>query len=789
MMSYCCRIINDRVIIIAALFVAIFGHLTPLHFLIPNAFVYAKDIIAVTSENIAVDKTIIFTKEDPVDIYMKHLETLVQLLNSDLQSITSEELISKGREAYTEALKALPDETVPHVPSLFAKLCVKVGIYDEAIELFDEAIRRTSLSLDRNHDVSVRIETEELIDQLQLERRRTHNKFIEHKVLMWDAANKQGYNGGIPPETSPFVPLEYVELQLSVFPLPHPQTLFEKATLITLTLDSPEDEIKEKEMKSDNNNALNATARAWDAYEIYQKSQTIAYDAYLLGKKRSLAGGLPCEDLIGGELLVGGTAWSQHALKHGNMKSSPFAYDKTKAVQNNDLYMGIVTLENVIISGRDAVISGYQQFCSVFVRHPYVNLPNNIPMVTSWELPISEIKVEDKRKLLETYIPEGDTNAYGGVMSKKLRQANDALLITDPRLGGVIGKDGKGNDVMFIPNSRANNTWFDSAILLTGYASTNYFHFITEVLPSLVVMRNRIKDITKDDRKKTKDGVIIPNLHHDFVEGFMRLLLPEVFNNNGELLPHIVEWGPGEKPKGKHTSIFTSTHPIAYAQRLVTVIWDQPEEAPPPLSGPAHCLTPAPLLRAMQRVVLKSVDDMAPTPRSISWPLPVVTAFSKRIVYCSRSLSATRRLAEEDELISKLRQIADKEDAELVIFQKEAATDSAKDSSPLSSVTDAIKLFRSATVVVGVHGASLANIAFCQNCSVVEMGFNIPQAGHYLHLANSLELNYVGIRLQKDSRSFGATEVSVGEGGVDEVANAVIEGLKQEDGIGGDTEL
>ena len=555
---------------------------------------------------------------------------------------------------------------------------------------------------------------------------------------------------------------------------------------MTLTLDSPEDEI----MKSDENKVLNATARAWEAYEIYQKSQTIAYDAYLLGKKRSLAGGLPCEDLIGGELLVGGTAWSQHALKHANMKSSPFAYDKTKAVQNDDLYMGIVTLENVIISGRDAVISGYQQFCSVFVRHPYVNLPNNIPMVTSWELPISE----DKRKLLETYIPEGNTTAYGGVMSKmiskKNRQANDALLIADPRLGGVIGKDGKGNDMMFIPNSRSNNTWFDSAILLAGYASTNYFHFVTEVLPSLVVMRNRIKDITKDDRKKTKDGVIIPNLHHDFVEGFMRLLLPEVFNSNGELLPHIVEWGPGEKPKGKHTSIFTSTHPIAYAERLVTVIWDQPEEAPPPLSGPAHCLTPAPLLRTMQRVVLKSVDDMAPTPRSISWPLPVVTAFSKRVVYCSRSLSATCRLAEEDELISKLRQIADKEDAELVIFQKEAATDSAKDSSPLSSVTDAIKLFQSATVVVGVHGASLANIAFCQKgTTVVEMGFNIPQAGHYLHLANSLELNYVGIRLQKNSRSFGATEVSVGEGGVDFVTNAVIEGLKQKDGIGGDTEL
>ena len=79
-----------------------------------------------------------------------------------------------------------------------------------------------------------------------------------------------------------------------------------------------------------------------------------------------------------------------------------------------------------------------------------------------------------------------------------------------------------------------------------------------------------------------------------------------------------------------------------------------------------------------------------------------------------------------------------------------------------------------------MHGASLANIAFSKiGTKIVELSFGIPQAGHYLHLAKSLELDYFGIRLRQNSRSFGATEVSLPEGGVDEIVQVVIEGLKQ----------
>jgi tetratricopeptide (TPR) repeat protein len=729
-----------------AIFLLAIGQLLP-HSSAPSPLVYAREDSPNRSEQNATAST--SEIDQMVHEYMTHVETLVELLHSDKHTQKSTDIITKGREAFNKALAAFPDETVVHAHALFAKICVKVGLYDEATNLFDEAIRRARLSLEVEQiDPSTRAETEGLVSQLYLERNRSHNQFIESKVLQWHTANDQIYKGGIPPETSPWHPLSYVELQLGIFPLPNPQTLFEKATLITLTLDSPDEEIQE--MKSGDEKALNATARAWEAYESYQKSQSLAFGAYTHGKKRHLAGGQPCRD-GGYGLVVGGTAWSKSAWK-----SNPFSYDKTKdAGQSDDLYMGIITFQNVLISGRDAVISGYGNNCNVFARHAYVNLPNNIPLVTAWETPIFDTTIEDN-PMWTTYIPEGDTSAFGG----------------------SVGKDNNGNDALLISDPRSNNAVFDSVILLSGYASENYFHFITEVLPSLVVMRNRIKDIINQERTEANDVVVVPNLQYEFVEGFLRLLLPEAFDDEGKLSPHIVQWGPWKKPGMENggANYFTSTHPIAYTKRLATVMWDQPKKAPSPLSGPAHCLTPKPLIRAIQRVVFKSVDSPA-------------SHLPKRIVYCSRSSSATRKLAEEDELMSRLRQIASKEGAELIVFEKQATTD-ATAPSPLAAVKDAIQLFQSATVVVGVHGASLANIAFSRKgTTVIEIGFGIPQAGHYLHLAESLELKYVGIRLKQNSRSFGAIEVSLPEGGVDEIANAVVEGLERAERRDGGDEL
>lgn len=94
---------------------------------------------------------------------MTHLETLVQLLHVDKRTQKSADIFAKGKEAFDNALTAFPDETVSHAHALFAKICVKVGVYDEATRLFDEAIRRASLPLEAKHsDPSTLAETQDL---------------------------------------------------------------------------------------------------------------------------------------------------------------------------------------------------------------------------------------------------------------------------------------------------------------------------------------------------------------------------------------------------------------------------------------------------------------------------------------------------------------------------------------------------------------------------------------------------------------------------------------------------
>ncbi len=658
-------------------------------------------------------------------------------------------VIKKGQEAFDSALKAFPDDSLPHAHALFAKLCSKMGHYEKAMELFDEAVRRASLPLKQFNDtenysvdqMEFVKETEYLVKQLVLERNRSHFLFLQSKMNTWDNANHVYHGGGIPPETSPMDPLNIATYQLEIFPTPHPRTLFDIASLSVLLLDSPDDVVE---------TPGNATAKAWEAYKTFSRAQSYAFGAYTHGKKRNLAGGKACrEDEFG--VLVGGSAWSAAASEH-------FPMDGTGSTSS---YIGTVVLENVVLSGRDAVPSGHSSNCRVYVPHGYVDLSNNLPMVTSWETSALEIMVEDN-PFWSTYLPENDSRAFNGEIVKD-EAGNDNLLIPDPSESRKRGGNDKG---------------FDVAVLLTGYAAHNYYHFLTEVLPSLVLMKDRIRDVLKSEN--AREVVIVPNIQHEFVEGFLRLMIPEAFaEEGGALSTKVVQWGldktPDHSEEYKSALKFASPHPITFVHRLYAAAWDQPEQVPPP-GGPAHSLTPQPLLLQMQREVWETAGISAST-------IGKGNSFELKIVYCSRSLSPTRKLKEENELLSRLEKVAFTMNAELIIFEKgnneNPDKDDGAESSPMQFVKNTIELFSSADVVVGVHGASLANIAFSKmGTTVVEMGLEgLPQASHYRHLSRSLGLNHVDVFLTKDSRSLGATEVQLRLGGVNEVVGAVVEGL------------
>lgn len=669
--------------------------------------------------------------EDPIEMgeqmamqYTQQLDILVQLM--DKIDVKPKDVIALGQAAFDEALRVFPDETLPHAHALFAQLCVRIQNYEKSLKLFDEAIRRASIPLEEYQDsikgddskdddddddslqqqIPAEIqEAEALVKQLILERNRAHFHHLQFSIDKWDNANNALHGGGIPIETSPKDPLSVVEHQLKVFPNPHPQSLFDKATFMVLLLDSPSDD-----------ESLNRTAKAWEAYDVYTKAQTWAFGAYTHGKKRGLAGGKPCSGNDSGfGVAVGGTGWRNFAFE-----SYPFQSTKHSHVKSNT-FMGTVAFQNVIVSGKDAVISGYGDNCRVFVPHRYVNLADNIPLVSSWESSVNELTINDNPMWM-TYVPSSDRKAYGG----------------------SISKDANGNHVLHIPDPKPRSTsrGFDSAVLLTGYATDNYYHFVSETLPALVMMKERIRDVLSktniDGKGKVKDIIIIPSLQHEFVDGFLRLLLPNAFVNE-TISKHLIPWG-SLRGNANTTSKFITPHPMTYVRRLFAAVWDQPKEAPPPIPGIAHCLTPSPLLIAMRQAVWNAIDDLR---GELNKEDAVV-----RVVYCPRTFSATRTLKDEEILLPKLRDVASGFGAEVVVFEKTNSTSSHQSS--LEFVMQSAELFRSANVVVGVHGM-LVYISLVHNSNWIFVLINMQLSRH----CRSISCKHCILKARRDGNRNG----------------------------------
>jgi capsular polysaccharide biosynthesis protein len=78
-----------------------------------------------------------------------------------------------------------------------------------------------------------------------------------------------------------------------------------------------------------------------------------------------------------------------------------------------------------------------------------------------------------------------------------------------------------------------------------------------------------------------------------------------------------------------------------------------------------------------------------------------------RVVYCPRATSPTRSLKEENELLSKLQETVTGLGGEVIVFEKAKGGNNstfASNQSPLEFVMDTVELFRSANIILGVHG-------------------------------------------------------------------------------------
>lgn len=231
-------------------------------------------------------------------------------------------------------------------------------------------------------------------------------------------------------------------------------------------------------------------------------------------------------------------------------------------------------------------------------------------------------------------------------------------------------------------------TWPEAAFAIP-FAATNYYHFITDVLPRVVVL------------SKYRVPILVPELPAKHMS-FLRLAAP---NTSIREMPRL---SAVQGPRLRVHKLLT----LSFARVLA--------------SRPTHALTPPPLLQAARSAVLDRL------------PLPEM---SPVVVYASRKDATLRQFANESLLLQLLPGAVQFEGTQ-------------------SDMPSTVALFRSASVVVGVHGAALANSLWCQPTALlIELGFDNPAARHYEHLAAAIDINYIRVLLSPDERAFAAPVV------------------------------
>lgn len=255
----------------------------------------------------------------------------------------------------------------------------------------------------------------------------------------------------------------------------------------------------------------------------------------------------------------------------------------------------------------------------------------------------------------------------------------------------------------------------ERAAFATPYASTNYYHLLTDVVPRLVALGDR------------RGPLLVPALP-DRLKHLLALASP-----NGSFVHLPTSAPPGPRLRVGRLAIV----------RVGSVV----------ATRPSHSLAPPPLLRAARDALLARVASEGSC-EDAAQPTGLV-------VYASRRSASTRRFANESALVDAL-------PARHTVDFDGAQTD----------IPAAIAIFRRAHVVVGVHGAALANALFCQpGALLVELGFPGAAARHYEHLAAALGLRYRRVLLRDDDRAFAASLVVAEPAALEAVVAAVDEAL------------
>eukprot|EP00656_Telonema_subtile_P026026 TRINITY_DN28028_c0_g1_i2.p1 TRINITY_DN28028_c0_g1~~TRINITY_DN28028_c0_g1_i2.p1 ORF type:complete len:712 (+),score=65.79 TRINITY_DN28028_c0_g1_i2:99-2234(+) len=282
---------------------------------------------------------------------------------------------------------------------------------------------------------------------------------------------------------------------------------------------------------------------------------------------------------------------------------------------------------------------------------------------------------------------------YGITLSNVQLQGIDAVLrqgcrvlLTTPRLYVPLQTE----RLPLVPASSRKIVELQEAISVVSFSGHNYFHFLCEVLPRVVVSR-----VLWPERFKK-----VPLLIRD--------VRPGVRNHKISHTPLFVN----ETLTALGISVYLKydRHAVYRAKTLHVVDW-WPTDTRPDTSFHA----PASALR-LARSELRQAFAVAKKVQAA----PLVVWVSRR--------GRDRDVLNEDAVLTALR-----EQLSGVEILRWAGNE---------GMAAAAVVFGRADVVVGPHGAGLSNILFCEKCELVELALESAQMRYFAHLAMALEIRY-----------------------------------------------
>ena len=244
---------------------------------------------------------------------------------------------------------------------------------------------------------------------------------------------------------------------------------------------------------------------------------------------------------------------------------------------------------------------------------------------------------------------------------------------------------------------------------IVGYSSTSFYHFLLEGVPRLIALVDRF-----GKGELLQASLLVPD--SGATRKFLTFFLPLLGLQNVHF-----------KKYPRKLEDFQSNVPqlqIDGGAILIVPVWDGGIHQ-------GHCLTPAFLLKRTRGLLVP----------------PFSNASLTQIVWAGRR-GKSRKLLEEEAIISNLRKVCQEFNLKFIIFDSQ------------KSVAETVALLSRKTIFLGVHGGALANILFL-NGGVIELGFDSSFAAHYQHAAKAFGLLYRRVDLEKDERGMAADVVSV----------------------------